>query len=143
MLKLCNYIVKVVIICYIQFSYNYIEFRIIIMLFNKTSYWLGTAIRVFFVFLCISCIKKLLDTILYVPLVIPEIVMGISLLAFFATVKVPLGKVTLVIAHVTFSIAYVVAVVKTRLDGFDKSVEEAAMDLGATPLKTFFMLHYL
>lgn len=82
--------------------------------------------------------KKLLDTILYVPLVIPEIVMGISLLAFFATVKVPLGKVTLIIAHITFSIAYVVAVVKTRLDGFDKSVEEAAMDLGATPLKTFF-----
>lgn len=82
--------------------------------------------------------KRIVDSILYVPLVIPEIVMGISLLAFFSIVKIPLGKVSLIIAHVTFSIAYVVAVVKTRLDGFDKSVEEVAMDLGATPLQTFF-----
>ncbi len=82
--------------------------------------------------------KRIVDSILYVPLVIPEIVMGISLLVFFSFVKIPLGKVSLIIAHVTFSIAYVVAVVKTRLDGFDKSVEEAAMDLGATPLQTFF-----
>jgi spermidine/putrescine transport system permease protein len=82
--------------------------------------------------------KKFLDTVLYVPLVIPEIVMGISLLAFFSIVKMDLGKLTLIIAHVTFSVAYVVAVVKTRLDGFDKSVEEAAMDLGASALKTFF-----
>lgn len=82
--------------------------------------------------------KKLVDSILYVPLVIPEIVMGISLLAFFSIAKIPLGRVSLIIAHVTFSIAYVVAVVKTRLDGFDRSVEEVAMDLGATPIKTFF-----
>lgn len=82
--------------------------------------------------------KKLVDSILYVPLVIPEIVMGISLLAFFSIAKIPLGKVSLIIAHVTFSIAYVVAVVKTRLDGFDRSVEEIAMDLYATPIKTFF-----
>jgi spermidine/putrescine transport system permease protein len=82
--------------------------------------------------------KKFLDTVLYIPLVIPEIVMGISLLAFFSIVKMDLGKLTLIIAHVTFSVAYVVAVVKTRLDGFDKSVEEAAMDLGASALKTFF-----
>ncbi|WP_376774523.1 extracellular solute-binding protein [Clostridium thailandense] len=81
--------------------------------------------------------KGIVDSILYIPLVIPEIVMGISLLAFFAIVKIPLGKITLIIAHVTFCIAYVVAVVKTRLDGFDKSVEEAAMDLGASPLQTF------
>ena len=82
--------------------------------------------------------KKLVDAILYVPLVIPEIVMGISLLAFFSIAKIPLGRISLIIAHVTFSIAYVVAVVKTRLDGFDRSVEEVAMDLGATPIKTFF-----
>lgn len=82
--------------------------------------------------------KGIFDSILYLPLVIPEIVMGISLLAFFSIVKIPLGKISLIIAHVTFCIAYVVAVVKTRLDGFDKSVEEAAMDLGASPLQTFF-----
>ncbi|GFP74785.1 extracellular solute-binding protein [Clostridium fungisolvens] len=82
--------------------------------------------------------KKVLDTILYIPLVIPEIVMGISLLAFFSIVKMDLGRLSLIIAHVTFSVAYVVAVVRTRLDGFDKAVEEAAMDLGASALKTFF-----
>ncbi len=82
--------------------------------------------------------KNVLDAILNIPLIIPEIVMGISLLAFFSIVKLPLGKVSLIIAHVTFSIAYVVAVVKTRLEGYDKSVEEAALDLGATPLKVFF-----
>jgi spermidine/putrescine transport system permease protein len=82
--------------------------------------------------------KAVLDAVLYLPLVIPEIVMGISLLAFFSLVNIPLGRVSLVISHVTFSTAYVVAVVKTRLDGFDRRIEEAAMDLGATPLQTFF-----
>lgn len=82
--------------------------------------------------------KNIVDSVLNIPLIIPEIVMGISLLAFFSIVNMPLGMKTLIIAHVTFSIAYVVSVVKTRLDGFDNSVEEAALDLGATPLKTFF-----
>ncbi len=82
--------------------------------------------------------KAVLDAVLYLPLVIPEIVMGISLLAFFSLVNIPLGRLSLIISHVTFSTAYVVAVVKTRLDGFDRRIEEAAMDLGATPLQTFF-----
>ena len=82
--------------------------------------------------------RNAIDSILNIPLIIPEIVMGISLLAFFTIVDMPLGMLSLIIAHVTFSIAYVVSVVKTRLDGFDKSVEEAALDLGATPLQTFF-----
>jgi spermidine/putrescine transport system permease protein len=82
--------------------------------------------------------SSVIDSMLYIPLIIPEIVMGISLLAFFSIAKIELGKISLIIAHVTFSIAYVVAVVKTRLDGFDRSVEEAAMDLGASAVKTFF-----
>jgi spermidine/putrescine transport system permease protein len=81
--------------------------------------------------------KNILDSVLNIPLVIPEIVMGISLLAFFSVVDMPLGRITLIIAHITFSIAYVIAVVRTRLDGFDTSVEEAALDLGATPMQTF------
>lgn len=84
--------------------------------------------------------KNVLDSMLNIPLVIPEVVMGISLLAFFSIVKLPLGKLSLIIAHVTFSISYVIAVVKTRLDGFDRSVEEAAMDLGATPREVFFKI---
>ena len=82
--------------------------------------------------------KGLLDAVLTIPIIIPEIVMGISLLAFFSIVRLPLGRLTLIVAHVTFSVAYVVAVVKARLDGYDKSLEEAAADLGATPLKVFF-----
>lgn len=81
--------------------------------------------------------KGLLDGLLYVPIVIPEIVMGISLLAFFSQVKISLGIITLIIAHITFSISYVVVVVRARLDGFDKSIEEAAMDLGADSWTTF------
>jgi spermidine/putrescine transport system permease protein len=82
--------------------------------------------------------KNILDTVLNIPLIIPEIVMGIALLAFFSMINLPLGRMSLVIAHVTFSVAYVIAVIKTRLDDYDKSLEEAALDLGATPLKVFF-----
>jgi spermidine/putrescine transport system permease protein len=82
--------------------------------------------------------KSLVDGMLYVPLVIPEIVMGIALLAFFSMADFSMGIGTLILAHVTFSVSYVVAVVRARLDGFDKSVEEAAADLGATPTQTFF-----
>ena len=82
--------------------------------------------------------KRFIESFLYIPVVIPEIVFGISLLAFFSVIKFPLGLMTLIIAHITFSISYVVIVVKARLDGFDKSLEEASMDLGATPWKTFF-----
>jgi len=81
--------------------------------------------------------KTVLDALLYVPIVIPEIVMGISLLVFFSQMQISLGLVTLVLAHVTFSVSYVVIVVRARMTGFDKSLEEAAMDLGANQLQTF------
>ncbi|USG64589.1 ABC transporter permease subunit [Brevibacillus ruminantium] len=81
--------------------------------------------------------KTALDAMLYLPIVIPEIVMGISMLALFAQLKVPLGYMTLIAAHITFSVPFVVVVVRARLAGFDKSIEEAAMDLGATPWQTF------
>ncbi|MDP4089305.1 MAG: extracellular solute-binding protein [Bacillota bacterium] len=85
--------------------------------------------------------KGLLDAVLFVPIVIPEIVMGIAMLSFFSmmqdVIHFQMGLVTLIIAHVTFSVSYVVVVVRSRLQGFDKNLEEAAMDLGATPLQTF------
>lgn len=81
--------------------------------------------------------KTALDAMLYLPIVIPEIVMGISMFALFAQLKVPLGYFTLIAAHITFSVPFVVVVVRARLAGFDKSIEEAAMDLGATPWQTF------
>jgi spermidine/putrescine transport system permease protein len=81
--------------------------------------------------------KIALDGLLYLPIVIPEIVMGISMLALFAKLNIPLGFFTLFAAHITFSVPFVVVVVKARLAGFDKNIEEAAMDLGATPWQTF------
>ncbi len=82
--------------------------------------------------------KSVLDALLYIPVVIPEIVMGIALLALFAQARLALGMTTLVIAHVAFSIPFVVIVVKARLDGFNRSIEEAAMDLGADRWQTFY-----
>lgn len=81
--------------------------------------------------------KTALDAMLYLPIVIPEIVMGISLLALFSQFEIPLGYLTLIAAHITFSIPFVVVVVRARMAGFDRSIEEAAMDLGATPWGTF------
>lgn len=82
--------------------------------------------------------KTVLDGLLYIPIIIPEIVMGIALLMFFSQLKITSGAQTLILAHATFSVSYVVIVVKSKLEGFDPSLEEAAMDLGANPLQTFF-----
>ncbi|EPY6470456.1 extracellular solute-binding protein [Clostridium sporogenes] len=80
--------------------------------------------------------KKAMEGLLYIPVVIPEIVMGISMLAFFSSLNLPAGLITLILAHITFCISYVVIVVRARLDGFDSALEEAAQDLGATPWQT-------
>jgi spermidine/putrescine transport system permease protein len=82
--------------------------------------------------------KTILDGMLYVPIIIPEIVMGIALLMFFSEIKViPLGMVSLIIAHITFSVSYVVITVRSSLEGFDRNLEDAAMDLGANQFITF------
>jgi spermidine/putrescine transport system permease protein len=67
----------------------------------------------------------------------PEIVMGASLLTLFLNLKVPHGFGTILIAHIMFNISYVVVTVRARLVGFDRHLEEAAMDLGANELVTF------
>jgi spermidine/putrescine transport system permease protein len=76
--------------------------------------------------------------LLYLPIIIPEIVIGAALLTFFSVAKWEVGLDTVVIAHVAFSVSYVAIVVKARLAGFDRSLEEAAMDLGAGRFGTFF-----
>jgi spermidine/putrescine transport system permease protein len=75
--------------------------------------------------------------LLYLPIVIPEIVLGVSLVSFYGLVGMKLSLGTVVLAHVVFSVSYVAIVVRARLAGIDPSLEEAAMDLGAGPLATF------
>lgn len=83
-------------------------------------------------------LKSLVSSSLYIPIVIPEIVFGIALLVFFSSLNIPTGLITLIISHITFSLPFVVITVRSRLAGFDRSLEEAAHDLGAGALRTFF-----
>lgn len=82
--------------------------------------------------------KNVIDALLYIPVVIPEIVLGISLLTLFTKINIPRGMISLIIAHVTFSVPYVIFNIRARLSGYDNSIEEASMDLGANRTKTFF-----
>jgi spermidine/putrescine transport system permease protein len=74
---------------------------------------------------------------IFLPLATPEVVRGASLLSFFLTLGVATGFATIVIAHIMFNISFVVVTVRSRLIGFDRSLEEAAQDLGANGLQTF------
>jgi putrescine transport system permease protein len=74
------------------------------------------------------------------PLVMPEVITGLSLLLLFVAVGLDRGFFTLTLAHITFSMCFVAVVVQSRLVTFDRSLEEAAMDLGAPPVKTFFQI---
>ena len=76
--------------------------------------------------------------LIYTPLVMPEILMGISLLMMFTAIGVGCGMLTIFIAHVTFCVAYVTMTVLARLQDFDDRVIEAAYDLGASPWQAFF-----
>lgn len=82
--------------------------------------------------------KKAIDALLYIPVVIPEIVLGIAMLTLFANVSIPRGILTLILAHVSFSIPFVIFNVRARLSGYDNSMEEASLDLGANRIRTFF-----
>ena len=82
--------------------------------------------------------KALLDGVVYLPLVIPEIVIAVATVIFFSLVMLKLSLWTIVIAHITFCISYVIIVVGARLAGMDNSLQEAALDLGANEWTTFF-----
>ena len=81
--------------------------------------------------------RLLFSGMVYAPLVMPEVITGLSLLLLFVAIGFDRGFVTVMLAHITFSMCFVTVVVQSRLLSFDRSVEEAAMDLGATPVKTF------
>ena len=81
--------------------------------------------------------KAAINGLLYLPILIPEIVMGLSLLVLFSQTSVPLGKITLILAHITFCLSFVIITVNARLEGMHKDLEQAASDLYATPWQTF------
>ncbi|HYH54484.1 MAG TPA: ABC transporter permease [Solirubrobacterales bacterium] len=85
--------------------------------------------------------RRAANILIVIPMATPEVVMGSALLSFFLILNVAkLGFQTLLIAHVMFCISFVVVVVRSRLIGFDRNLEEAARDLGATPLQTFRLI---
>jgi spermidine/putrescine transport system permease protein len=82
-----------------------------------------------------------LGVLIFIPMVMPEVLMGVSLLVLFVQfLSLPLGYTSLVIAHTTFCFPFVLVGVQARLQGLDPNLEEAAMDLGAPPLKAFWLV---
>jgi putrescine transport system permease protein len=84
--------------------------------------------------------RTLFSGMIFAPLVMPEVITGLSLLLLFVALGFDRGFWTVTIAHITFTMCYAAVVVQARLADFDKSVEEAAMNLGATPVNTFFQI---
>ncbi len=79
----------------------------------------------------------LLETFVFLPMIVPEVILGVSLLILFVTIGLQLGYTTIIISHVTFCFPFVMASVQARLAGLDPALEEAALDLGATPVQAF------
>ena len=79
----------------------------------------------------------LLETLVFLPMIVPEVILGVSLLILFVTIGLELGYTTIIISHVTFCFPFVMAAVQARLAGLDPALEEAALDLGATPAQAF------
>jgi len=82
--------------------------------------------------------KSAFDGYLYVPIIIPEITEALSVLLLYMWVGIPLGLLTVVLGHLTFTIPFAAIVIRSRLAGYDRSYEEAAQSLGAGELQTFF-----
>jgi len=85
-------------------------------------------------------LKKLINELIYIPVVIPEIVLGISLLCIYTVINLKLGMFTLILAHICFSLPYVIVNVRGVLENMDPNLEKAASDLGANKIKTFFYI---
>jgi len=84
--------------------------------------------------------RTLFTGMVYAPMVMPEVITGLSLLLLFVAVGFDRGFWTVMLAHTTVTMCFVTVVVQSRLAGFDRSLEEAAMDLGATPIRTFLQV---
>jgi len=86
--------------------------------------------------------KEFFQNILYIPVILPEIIFGISLLALFLMIKLPLGFISIICAHITFSLSFVTLIVLAKLSNFDPRLEEASLDLGANKWQTFRLVTF-
>lgn len=84
--------------------------------------------------------KDIVNELIYIPVVIPEIVLGIALLSIYTLFKMELGMFTLILAHICFCIPFVIISVRSTLDNLDPNLEQAASDLGASKFDTFFRI---
>jgi spermidine/putrescine transport system permease protein len=84
--------------------------------------------------------RMLFQSLIYIPVILPEIIFGLSLLALFVFMRMPLGFTAVICSHATFSMSFVALIVLARLHHFDWRLEEASLDLGATRLQTFFRI---
>ncbi len=82
----------------------------------------------------------LLSTLVMIPVAAPELLVGVSLLLFFILINFTLGMASITLAHIAFCVSFVTIAVKTRMYGMDNSLLDAARDLGASPVKTFFLI---
>lgn len=82
--------------------------------------------------------KDAVDGALYIPIIIPEVVLAVAMLSVMSLVNFPTGTLAIIVGHTTLTLPYMVITVKSRMSGFDKSIEEASMDLGANRVVTFF-----
>ena len=81
--------------------------------------------------------KSLYNLLIFLPIAMPEVVIGLALLTLFVSLQVTLGLWTVILAHAAFTTSFVVIVVRARLHGYERELDEAAADLGATPWQTF------
>lgn len=84
--------------------------------------------------------SSVLDSAVYFPILVPDIVTGIALLSFYSLIQFTLGTRSIMIAHSVWGIAFAAAIVRTRLRGFDRSIEEASLDLGVKEIGTFLRI---
>jgi putrescine transport system permease protein len=86
--------------------------------------------------------RTLFSGMIYAPMVMPEVILGLSTLLMFVTLAIDRGMLTVTIAHITFSMCYVSVIIQSRMSSYDDSINEAALDLGCTPFRTFLLITF-
>ena len=84
--------------------------------------------------------RTLFSGMIYAPMVMPEVILGLSTLLTFITLAIDRGVLTVTLAHITFSMCYVSVIIQSRMTSYDDSITEAALDLGCTPFRTFLLI---